>query len=117
MRRQLLLMLVFIVGHALAQPPAVDIYSPAENTCTDWKRSARSPELRNQYFMWFLGFVSGHNLMSTEQQVPRARIPNEKQFAAMVDEACTANPQQALSMVALRFVDTNRFPAKAQKKP
>lgn len=115
MRRLLLLLIMFGSGHVQAQQLSLDIYAPAENTCADWKRSSASPALRNQYFIWFLGFVSGHNYMSMERQVPRVRLPDEGQFAVMVDKACAANPQQTLSVVALRFVDMNRPSAKGPK--
>jgi hypothetical protein len=107
--RALIIAAALLMGSmALAQNLQLDIFSPTENTCADWAASSRNPAVRNQYFMWFLGFVSGHNYRSMDAQVPRSRIPDEKQFTAMVDKSCAGNPRQSISVIALRFVDENR---------
>ena len=56
---------------ATAQQQQVNIFSPFDNaSCATWGKYAGNRAIRQQYELWILGFVSGHNYASPARQVP-----------------------------------------------
>lgn len=85
--------LLVSAGIQAQEPPDVNVFSFADNTCTAWTRSADNAALREIYANWFRGFVSGYNFGNSGNQVPFNAMPNPSALAARVDKFCRDNPQ------------------------
>ena len=75
------------------EPPDVNVFSFADNTCSAWARSADNAARREIYGNWFRGFVSGYNFGNSANQVPFGAMPTPAALAARVDKFCRDNPQ------------------------
>ena len=90
------------------EPPDVNVFSFADNTCTAWSRSADNAALREIYANWFRGFVSGYNFGNSANQVPFNAMPNPSALAARVDKFCRDNPQSPFVGAIIPLIQETR---------
>lgn len=91
-------------GPVFAQvtPPAGKVLGLDDMSCAAWKQTKSDPDLRQPYFDWARGFLSGHNY--GQPSTPVSVISNGT-IGVFVDRHCAEKPTSSVDIALMRMSD------------
>jgi len=113
--RQSIFVTLFYASTALAEGPAIAVFSYEDSSCGTWVKSADVTWARAQYDSWFRGFVSGYNYGNPNNQVALGQMPNSQTIHLFIDKYCRDNPLNTFVSAAFKLIE-ELVPPPAPKK-